>query len=156
MAAMADSSRPINNAGIARPAPTVDQNVQDFDESFAVNVRAPYFLTAALAPAMIARGSGAIVNVSTMAASAAMPGMSVYSATKAAVNSLTRTRAAEFAGGGVRVNTVSPGPTQAPKVTEQMDPELVAQTASSTLLRRQAPPRLPKSSSFSPPTGRAT
>jgi NAD(P)-dependent dehydrogenase (short-subunit alcohol dehydrogenase family) len=66
------------------------------DAALATNIRAPYFLTAALAPAMIARGSGSIVNITTMAAHVGMPGMSAYGATKAALSSLTRTWAAEF------------------------------------------------------------
>ena len=61
----------INNAAATRTpfAPTLEQNVESFDTIFDVNVRAPFFLTAALLPKMIARGSGAIVNISTMYAS---------------------------------------------------------------------------------------
>lgn len=89
----------------------VEQDAESFDAALAANVRAPFFLTAALMPGMIARGGGSVVNASTMAASVAMPGLSVYSASKAALESLTRTWAAELAGAGVRVNTVAPGPT---------------------------------------------
>jgi NAD(P)-dependent dehydrogenase (short-subunit alcohol dehydrogenase family) len=127
----------VNNAAIALVAPTISQEVEPFEECFAVNVRAPYFLTAALVPAMAARGSGTIVNVSTMAATVAVPGMSVYSASKAALNSLTRTWAAERHPAA----SVSPGPTSTPVVTEQMDPELARQIASTTFLNRQATPR---------------
>src|SRR5581483_11516346 len=84
------------------------------------NVRAPYFLTAALLPKMIARRSGSIVNVTTMAAHIGIPGMSVYSATKAALESLTPTWAAELAGTGVRVNSISLGPTRTEKVMSRM------------------------------------
>ena len=59
----------INNAATLTAAPTLEQDVESFDMMFDVDVRAPFFLTAALLPKMIARGSGAIVNISTMGAS---------------------------------------------------------------------------------------
>jgi NAD(P)-dependent dehydrogenase (short-subunit alcohol dehydrogenase family) len=130
----------VNNAAIAAPSPSMQQDVASFEAAFAVNVRAPYFLTAALAPAMIAKGSGSIVNVSTMVARIAMPGMSVYSATKAALESLTRAWAAEFSPAGVRVNTVAPGPTRTEMVA-RMSEEVVEQIAKTTLLSRVASAR---------------
>lgn len=81
----------VNNAAIFPGAPTVSQDADTLDVALAANIRAPYLLTAALNPAMIANGSGSIVNVRTMAARIGMPGLSVYSATKAALESLTRT-----------------------------------------------------------------
>nr|WP_274536637.1 SDR family oxidoreductase [Pseudofrankia sp. BMG5.36] len=104
-------------------------------------MRAPYFLTAALAPAMITKGSGSIINVSTMAARVGMPGLSVYSATKAALESLTRTWAAEFSPAGVRVNTVAPGPTRTDMVLTTMGEEGANQVAKTTLMGRLASPR---------------
>ncbi|WP_236653666.1 SDR family NAD(P)-dependent oxidoreductase [Streptacidiphilus melanogenes] len=82
----------------------------DFDAMFALNVKAPYFLTAALAPAMAERGGGAVVSVSTMVADFGMPGMALCGSSKAAVNLLTKSWAAEFGPKGVRVNAVAPGP----------------------------------------------
>jgi NAD(P)-dependent dehydrogenase (short-subunit alcohol dehydrogenase family) len=102
----------VNNAGIFDFAPTPDESRENFEAMFDINVRAPYFLTAALAPKMAGRGGGAIVNVSTMVAELGMPGSSAYAATKAALASLTRTWAGEFASFGVRVNAVTVGPTQ--------------------------------------------
>ncbi|MDO8212630.1 SDR family NAD(P)-dependent oxidoreductase [Conexibacter sp. CPCC 206217] len=101
----------VNNAGSFPTAATVDQDVASFQEIFDTNVRGAFFLTAALVPDMLAKGSGSIVNVTTMAAEIGMAGAAVYSASKAALASLTRTWAAEFSGSGVRVNSVSPGPT---------------------------------------------
>ena len=61
---------------------------------------------------MLKRGRGSIINVTSMVASKGVPGASAYSASKAAVESLTRTWAAEFGARGVRVNSVAPGPTK--------------------------------------------
>jgi NAD(P)-dependent dehydrogenase (short-subunit alcohol dehydrogenase family) len=104
----------INNAAAARTrfAPTLEQDVESFDTTFDVNVRAPFFLTAALLPKMIARGSGAIVNISTMYASVGVADAPVVAAAKAALESFTRSWAAAFGANGIRVNTVAPGPTR--------------------------------------------
>lgn len=131
----------VNNAALFPGAPTVSQDVASFDAVLAANIRAPYFLTAALAPGMVARGSGSIVNISTMAARIGMPGLSVYSATKAALESLTRTWAAEFSAAGVRVNTVAPGPTRTDMVLTTMGEEGAQQVGRTTMLGRLATPR---------------
>ncbi|MEV4264667.1 SDR family oxidoreductase [Kribbella sp. NPDC049584] len=102
----------INNAGIFPFGPTAETVDSDFDAVYAVNVRAPFYLVAELAPLMAARGSGAIVNVTTMVAYFGMAGMAAYGSSKAAVELLTRAWAAEFGAAGVRVNAVSPGPTR--------------------------------------------
>jgi len=100
----------VNNAASFPGAMTVDQDAATFQRTFDTNVGGTYFLTAAVVPAMLLRGRGAIVNVTSMVAWKGVPGASVYSASKAAVESLTRTWAAEFAP-HVRVNSVAPGPT---------------------------------------------
>jgi NAD(P)-dependent dehydrogenase (short-subunit alcohol dehydrogenase family) len=102
----------VNNAGIFPFGPTAEVPDSDFDAVYAVNVRAPFYLVAELAPLMAARGSGAIVNVTTMVAYVGMAGMAAYGSSKAAVELLTRAWAAEFGPAGVRVNAVSPGPTR--------------------------------------------
>jgi NAD(P)-dependent dehydrogenase (short-subunit alcohol dehydrogenase family) len=102
----------VNNAGVGTIGATVDTRPDQIDEAFAVNVKAPYLLVAALAPAMAARGHGAIVNVTTMAAAFGMNGMGLYGSSKAALVLLTKSWAAEFGPAGVRVNAVSPGPTR--------------------------------------------
>ncbi|WP_232327393.1 SDR family NAD(P)-dependent oxidoreductase [Mycobacterium sherrisii] len=101
----------VNNAGLFPMGPTTQVTVDDFDAVFDVNVRAPYFLVAELAPRMAERGGGAIVNVSTMVANFGASGMSLYGSSKAAMQLLTKAWAAEFGPSGVRVNAVSPGPT---------------------------------------------
>jgi len=102
----------INNAGIFPFGPTDEMSEEDFDRVFSLNVKAPYFLVAELAPLMAKKGKGAIVNVSTMVADYGVSGMSLYGASKAAINLLTKSWAAEYGRSGVRVNTVSPGPTR--------------------------------------------
>ena len=79
---------------------------------YSLNVKAPYFLVAELAPLMAKRGKGAIVNISTMVADYGVSGMSLYGSSKAAINLLTKSWAAEYGPRGVRVNAVSPGPTR--------------------------------------------
>jgi len=102
----------INNAGIYPFGPTHEMTEEAFDRVFSLNVKAPYFLVAELAPLMAKRGKGAIVNLSTMAADYGAPGMSLYGSSKAAINLLTKTWVAEYGPSGVRVNAVSPGPTR--------------------------------------------
>jgi NAD(P)-dependent dehydrogenase (short-subunit alcohol dehydrogenase family) len=104
----------VNNAGVFPGGLTHELPEAAFDEAFAVNVKAPFLLTAAIAPRMVRRGHGTIVNVTSMAAELGMPGLSVYGASKAAVALLTKAWAAEYGPRGVRVNAVSPGPTRTP------------------------------------------
>jgi NAD(P)-dependent dehydrogenase (short-subunit alcohol dehydrogenase family) len=85
-----------------------------FDLVYAVNVKAPFFLTAAIAPAMAANGGGAIINLGSWIARLGIPVGALYSSTKGAMETLTRAWAAEFGPAGVRVNAISPGVTHEP------------------------------------------
>jgi NAD(P)-dependent dehydrogenase (short-subunit alcohol dehydrogenase family) len=102
----------INNAGVFPFGPTHEMSEESFDDVYALNVKAPYFLVAELAPLMAKHGKGAIVNVSTMVAEYGAAGMSLYGSSKGAINLLTKAWAAEYGPKGVRVNAVSPGPTR--------------------------------------------
>jgi NAD(P)-dependent dehydrogenase (short-subunit alcohol dehydrogenase family) len=102
----------INNAGIFPFGPTEQMTETDFDAVFGLNVKAPYFLVAELAPAMARRGCGVIVNVTTTAATHGARALGLYGASKAALALLTKSWAAEYGPRGVRVNAVSPGPTR--------------------------------------------
>jgi NAD(P)-dependent dehydrogenase (short-subunit alcohol dehydrogenase family) len=102
----------INNAGVFPFGPTHETSEELFDKVYSLNVKAPYFLVAELAPLMAKRGKGAIVNVSTMAADYGASGMSLYGSSKAAINLLTKAWTAEYGRSGVRINAVSPGPTR--------------------------------------------
>ncbi|EQD81611.1 short-chain dehydrogenase [Saccharopolyspora erythraea D] len=129
----------INNASVVTLGPTTEQDIVSYDAAFAVNVRAPFLLTALFAPKMGANGGGSIVNVSSTAAGLGMPGMAVYGATKAAVESLTRTWAAEFAPSNVRVNAVAPGPMRTSKVVSAMGPDMGG-VGLTTALKRTSDP----------------
>ena len=102
----------VNNAAIAAFGPTASTTEAQFDDVYSINVKAPFFLVAALAPNMAERGEGVIVNVSTTAAQIGQAGAAVYGSSKAAISLLTKAWAAEFGRSGVRVNAVSPGPTR--------------------------------------------
>jgi len=99
----------VNSAGIfpGSTTPTVDEAM--FDEVYAVNVKAPFFLTAVIAPEMNARGSGSIINLGSWVARLGIPVGALYASTKGAIETLTRAWAAEFGSPGVRVNAISPG-----------------------------------------------
>jgi NAD(P)-dependent dehydrogenase (short-subunit alcohol dehydrogenase family) len=127
----------VNNAGISLPAgPTADVGVAAFDRIFSANVRAPFFLVAALAPQMAARGSGSIINIGSQAGQVGMPGIAAYSATKGALASLTRSWAAEFSPAGVRVNIVAAGPVYTP-----IQPRTAAEAVgATTIMARVAQP----------------
>jgi NAD(P)-dependent dehydrogenase (short-subunit alcohol dehydrogenase family) len=100
----------VNNAGIFPPgSSTTMADEATFDRVYAVNVKAPFFLTAAIAPAMAERRSGAVINLGSWIARLGIPVSSLYSSTKGALETLTRAWAAEFGPAGVRVNAISPG-----------------------------------------------
>jgi NAD(P)-dependent dehydrogenase (short-subunit alcohol dehydrogenase family) len=118
----------VNNAGIYPATPTAMLPDSDLDAMLAVNVRAPHVLVAALAPAMAARGSGVIINIGSWMARVGVPFAAMYTATKAALEQMTRTWAAEFGPHGVRVNTVAPGVTLTPG-NEKFEAVMKQQTA---------------------------
>jgi NAD(P)-dependent dehydrogenase (short-subunit alcohol dehydrogenase family) len=126
----------INNAGIFPFGPTHEATEEAFDKVYSLNVKAPYFLVAELAPLMAKKGKGAIVNISTMVADYGAAGMSLYGSSKAAINLLTQAWTAEYGPSGVRVNTVSPGPTRT-EGTEAMG-EGIEQLAAQAPARRPA------------------
>lgn len=126
----------INNAGIFIFGGTLDTSDQNFDDHVNVNMRAPYILVQQLVPGMIARGRGAVVNISTLAASTPKHNGGIYGATKAGLELLTRVWADEFGSSGVRVNAVAAGPTDTPGT--ENTPGLLQKLAKVTALRRIA------------------
>jgi 3-oxoacyl-[acyl-carrier protein] reductase len=97
----------VSNAGISNAATFETMTVKDFDDLFAVNVRAPYFLVQQLLP--ILGNGGAIVFLSSLGARAAVGTLSAYASTKGAINTLVKYFAAALGPRGIRVNAVAPG-----------------------------------------------
>ena len=126
----------VNNAGHSLWGPTEQTTVEDFDALFASNVRAPYLLVGAFAPAMATKGTGSIINISSMAGRIGLPNGAAYGATKAALASLTQGWTAEYSPRGVRVNAVAPGPVYTRPEARQLFDRLGATTA----LKRAAEP----------------
>ncbi|MEO8036214.1 MAG: SDR family oxidoreductase [Acidobacteriota bacterium] len=102
----------VNNAGMIDPASVLETSVERWDRMFAVNVRSVFLASRRALPAMLARRSGAIVNVASISGIPGpekFPGFASYNASKAAVIAFTEALAVEVKEQGVRVNCVSPG-----------------------------------------------
>jgi NAD(P)-dependent dehydrogenase (short-subunit alcohol dehydrogenase family) len=103
----------VNNAGIEGPiTPLTDTDVDHFDNVLAVNVRGVFLGIKHGAPAIAARGGGAIVNLSSVAGLGGTPGIVAYGASKHAVIGITKTAAMEFAPAQIRVNAICPSPVE--------------------------------------------
>jgi len=99
----------VNNAGIVRFGPLLEQSVADFRRVVEVNLMGCYIVTRAVARHMVARGSGCVINITSINAITPGPNAGAYPATKAAVASLTEHFAVELGKHGIRVNSIAPG-----------------------------------------------
>jgi len=127
----------VNNAGFAWFGPSAELDAKTLDQLFAANVQAPYLLVSVLAPKMVARGHGVIINVASRAGTVGQPNTAAYGATKAALASFARSWAAEYGPAGIRVNSVSPGPVY----TNAAARELFDSLAETTVLGRPGEPQ---------------
>jgi NAD(P)-dependent dehydrogenase (short-subunit alcohol dehydrogenase family) len=100
----------VNNAGVGSSGSLAETSEPEFDRLFDTNVRGPFFLTQAALPRL--RDGGAIVNISSMVSIVAYPSCIAYALSKAALNSFTRSLAAELGPRRIRVNAVAPGATE--------------------------------------------
>lgn len=98
----------VNNAGVALIDPLLDTPLAHWDTTMAINLRAPFLLAQALAPAMIAQSRGKILNVSSQAGVMALADHAAYSASKAGLNMLTQTMAAEWSRHNIQINAICP------------------------------------------------
>lgn len=114
------------NAGITHFAPFEAMTEEIYDELFAINTKGPYFTVQKLAP-LLSAGSGVVLTTS-VANVKAIPMISAYSATKAALRSMTRSLAGELLPRGIRVNAVSPGPIDTGILDRSLPKEVAAET----------------------------
>jgi NAD(P)-dependent dehydrogenase (short-subunit alcohol dehydrogenase family) len=117
----------VNNAGLSTSGPALELTAEDFDVTFAVDVRAAFLASQEAAKRMT--GGGVIVNITSIHETTPRPGLSVYAAAKAALGMLTRAFALELAPRGIRVVAVAPGLVHTPMIHKhaaQLTPEIWA------------------------------
>jgi 3-hydroxybutyrate dehydrogenase len=111
----------VNNAGIYGPVKPIEEIMPaEWDAVVTSNLRGAFLLTRLVLPEFYARGSGAILNISSVSAKAAFGWGAAYAAAKAALLGLTRTTAAEGAQRGVRANAICPGPVPETKMSQEL------------------------------------
>jgi NAD(P)-dependent dehydrogenase (short-subunit alcohol dehydrogenase family) len=130
----------VNNAGIDWTGQLMDASLADLERVLAVNLIGPFLMLREVARFM-RDGGGSIVNVTSRTASVGVPAMSLYSASKGALASLTRAAAVEWAPLGIRVNAVAPGLTDTPLARawfdQQPEPESFQRRVEATIPQRR-------------------
>jgi len=131
----------VNNAGLVGSyLPLHEIDPADWDSICEVNQRAVYLAMRAVIPAMLRRGAGSIVNVSSIWGIVGAAGVSAYQASKGAVRLMSRNAAITYARCGIRVNSVHPGLILT-EMIERQDPAITAELVTATPLGRGAQPR---------------
>lgn len=109
----------VNFAGVLKRTGILDCSDEEFEFVVNTNVKGCFYLCRAAARAMVAQGSGSIVNISSIWSDVGAPGVLAYCASKGAVSQITRSAALDLAGTGVRVNEVRPGETKTPMLASE-------------------------------------
>ena len=110
----------VNNAAVDHTGALLSVPVEEIRHTFETNVVAAIQILQAAGRAMVVSGGGAIINITSRVASAGVPGLAVYSASKGAMEAITRTAAVELAPYNIRVNAIAPGLTRTPLYEEWM------------------------------------
>lgn len=128
----------VNNAGIGKVGTLLETTAADLDRLHAVNVRGPFNLCKAFVPAMLARGSGSVINLASVGGLIALRERLAYTTTKFAVVGLTKALALDHSHTGVRFNAICPGRVETPfvqaRIAETPDPSATYRAMSSTQL----------------------
>jgi len=124
----------VNNAGIQRRAPLHEFSDEDWHELMRTNLDSVYFVSKAVAPQMIARGKGKIINIASVQADLARPTIAPYTASKGAIRNLTRGMCADWARYNIQVNAIAPGYFDTP-----LNKALVEDAAFDTWLKGRTP-----------------
>ena len=118
----------VNNAAVMPAGAIHETSVEDFDRVVAVNLRGTYLVCRAVIPGMLAAGSGSIIHMASVTGLVGLPGIAAYSMTKGALIALTRSMSTDYAGRGIRTNSISPGTIDSPMLHDflaaQTNPEL--------------------------------
>ena len=118
-----------NCAGYVHAGTILDCTEADWDFAFTLNARSIFRMIKAFLPAMVEKGGGSIINVSSVASSVkGVPNRFVYGASKAAVIGITRSVAADFVGRGIRCNAICPGTVDSPSLADRIAQQAAAQT----------------------------
>ena len=129
----------VNNAGITRDATLAKMTEEDFEKVIQINLNGVFYCTQAVAPHMIAQGSGKIISTSSVSGIYGNFGQTNYAATKAAIVGMTKTWAKELGRKGINVNAVAPGFTATPMV-EKMPEKVLRKMEGITSLERLGKP----------------